>query len=265
LNIFCNAIDMKQKKIKKIVEDDLSDIRDCSSRQLGGLDEDCVHDIRVAFKKFRAFIRLQKMAGADKDLRVPRKLKKFYQRAGALRDRQLYFHSLDDHAEKKIFKTTSLKYLIEEINIRKRIISRHLDRLSFEMFNDDVISHLPKKISDKKVAKYFKHQQQRFNKISRRFGSDEEIHNIRKCLKDLLYNAKALEHSTIADSIIRKEDDYKKIIDMIGEYNDTRIALSFLRDDMLRDRRTRTALVVFEKQLSDKKEGLKRDIIHSLA
>jgi len=34
---------------------------------------------------------------------------------------------------------------------------------------------------------------------------------------------------------------------------------------MSRDRRTRTALTVFEKQLNDKKEELKKDIIHSLA
>jgi len=265
LNYFNFVVAMKQKKIKKIIEEDLSGIRECSSRILNHSDEDCIHDIRVAFKKFRAFVRLQKIAGGDKDLHIPRNLKKFYKRAGSLRDRQLYFKSLDHQADGKIFKTTSLKYLAEEIRIRQRIINRHLDRISFEMLNENVMSHLPKKISNKKLTRYFKRQQQRFNKISRHPGSDEEIHDIRKCLKDLLYNAKALEDSQITEAIIRREDDYKKLIDMIGEYNDTRIALSFLREDMSRDRRTRTALTVFEKQLNDKKEELKKDIIHSLA
>ena len=265
MNYFNFVPAMKQKKIKKIIEEDLLGIRECSSRILNRSDEDCIHDVRVAFKKLRAFIRLQKIAGGNKDLHVPRKLKKFYKRAGSLRDRQLYFNSFDHQAEKKIFNTTSLKYLSEEIRIRQRIIDRHLDRLSFDLLNENILSHLSKKISNKKLARYFKQQQQRFNKISRHPGSDEEIHDIRKCLKDLLYNAKALEDSEITEAIIRREDDYKKLIDMIGEYNDTRIALSFLRDDMSKDRRTRAALTVFEKQLNDKKEELKKDIIHSLA
>src|SRR5258708_6943651 len=121
---------MKQKTLKKIVDKRISGIQKPSRKIIAGRNSDDIHEFRVAFKKYRAFVRLMHEPQPAKDISVPEKLKNFYHQAGALRDRQLYCDQLDKGSESS--NQAYLKTLPAEIKTRRKILIRHIHDFSFE-------------------------------------------------------------------------------------------------------------------------------------
>lgn len=254
---------MKQGKLKKIVDKRISGIQQSSRKIIAGRKNDDVHGFRVAFKKYRAFVRLLDEPKNDKEISLPLKLKRFYRYAGALRDKQLYCEQMN--SKSGISNPGFTKALPLEIKTRRKILIRHIHDFSFQKFREAAENKLPEKVTAKSIGKYFRKKINKIDKLSSNIDTDESIHSVRKCMKDLLYNAKALKHFRVARAVLEKEKKYEGIMEMIGSYNDVRISLSFLRKDISKNSNSKEELQFVKNELLKKKGQLKKEILRSLA
>jgi CHAD domain-containing protein len=257
--------DMKKKDLKKIIIKKIADIRKSTAQVISVDEKESIHELRVGFKKFRAFIRLLRNKKNTKYLRIPERLKSLYKRAGALRDRQLCLDLIVSHSGKEMQQSVFFDQLSKEIMTRKRSLKRHAGAFSFEKLQTSIEVHLPEKFSRKSMRKYFKRQKDFCVDTLFEPDSDEKFHTIRKRIKDILYNAGLLKKENIAGPIVQKEKKLKRIQDIVGKYNDSRIALSFLNENEDDAGSVEPFLQVIKKELIAKKINLKKEITNELS
>src|SRR5688572_16440361 len=88
---------MKRQALEEVIDKHISSIEKYSERMPGHFDQEDIHDLRVDYKKIRAFIRLLQLEKGTGDLHIPGKLKEVYHAGGKVRDMQLFLvelHSL---------------------------------------------------------------------------------------------------------------------------------------------------------------------------
>jgi len=254
---------MDRKGLNRIVKKKISALRESATSVVLDNDKESVHELRVAFKKFRASIRLlRSKKNVKKYLRIPEQLKGLYKRAGAIRDRQLYYDLMISYYDQENQGPDFLIELPGEIAARKKNIYRHITAFSFEKLQAETEKHLPKKLGKKTIRKYFSDQKDLCTVMLDEPDSDEKFHTIRKRIKDILFNAELLKNKKAANSIIQKEKELKLIADTVGKYNDTRIAISFLNE--YSSNKDEPGLQVIKKEWYEKKDVLKKEIRRQL-
>src|SRR5215208_2934690 len=81
---------MEAHKISKIVESRFQKISSLADKIIAGFEIEDIHELRVEFKKLRAFIRLLRIElPGQRELRLPDRLKIFYHYTGNIRNLQL--------------------------------------------------------------------------------------------------------------------------------------------------------------------------------
>ena len=85
---------MKRQALEEVIDKHIGSIKKCCDRLPGAFDQEDIHDLRVGYKKTRAFIRLLQLEKDAGDLQIPDKLKAVYQTGGKVRDMQLFLAEL---------------------------------------------------------------------------------------------------------------------------------------------------------------------------
>jgi CHAD domain-containing protein len=229
---------MKRKEIDRISIKLITRLRNCAKCVTPGCDIEYIHALRVEFKKLRAFIRLLHLErgaknrpeqDAKKKWGIPRQLKKIYTKAGEVRDRQLHYNNINSYYLQKPGRPIAyLENLSREMTARQEDLRASIRFFSFNEFRSDLKDHLPRKLRNGTVKAYFHRQKIIYNRLLLEAHSDESIHAVRKCVKDILYNADLLKHNKAAKRILGKKEEFKRIDDAIGEYNNFRIGISLL-------------------------------------
>jgi CHAD domain-containing protein len=152
-----------------------------------------VHNLRINFKKLKAFYKLFSFVYEDFDFKINfKKNKKLYKILGKHRDN----HILSLHINNYI-KLNNKNYLIENF-LRKN-----------ENFKP-VISNY-KKLNNKNIKNYLNYL---FNFINLNV-CEEKLHDQRKLIKDFYYISSWFEK-------FNENENIKKISDYLGEWNDKR-------------------------------------------
>src|SRR6266498_471691 len=81
---------MKRQALEEVANKYIHNIEKHSNRLPGSFDAEDIHDLRVGYKKIRAFLRLLQLESHAGDLQLPPPLKSVYQTAGKVRDIQLF-------------------------------------------------------------------------------------------------------------------------------------------------------------------------------
>jgi len=233
-------------------------------------DVDAIHDFRVSYKKLRAFFRLVS-AETNDELKVPRKLKKVYKALGVIRDMQL---------QRQKFKgTVKPKQPQAYLTKLSREIKRQKEEL-LERFSDDIITESKKKIVASLPSKLgnsssrdFIRKKQSGNQVIITSGdfSDDNLHSIRKNLKDIYYIQEiSLENENKRISTqkkkIKEKGPAKEFLDSMGDFQDKRTGISLIRNSWLMQfAKNEQALLIQIKQgwMKDK-ANMKRTLVRKL-
>ena len=221
---------MKREALEEVVDKHISSIEKHSERLPGKFDKEDIHDLRVNYKKVRAFLRLLLIEKNTGDLHIPHKLKALYHDAGKVRDMQLFLDELhqlpvvfqlphcNSHWNRQLFADKEEAVTAIEVVHFKKIISSLTDELPKELHDD--------------TLKKFLHQKVAAIHILLLAADDEhDLHSIRKQLKDIIYVIRIFENDWGISFPIRgvSEKKLSNMASLLGDFNDRCLAISLLQ------------------------------------
>jgi len=228
---------MNQEQIKHITNNHYRKLKKHFKHIIHGFDAETIHQFRVEYKKLRAFLRMiSQQHEAEGEIKISKKLKKGYNISGSIRDLQLQLQRILEATKQELKKPQAyLSLLQKEIDKLKPELS--------EIFLNNPIAESKKK-TEASIPDEFSLNSFR-NFILKKWGaiyaiilsghfSDDNIHAIRKSLKDLFYNLKiyeGVEHELLSLSIWKGKDEqyFNKLIDELGSFQDKCTAIALLK------------------------------------
>lgn len=216
---------MKRQKLAKVVRSYGKIIADNSRKIPGGFDVDLIHDLRVAYKKLRAFIRL--MQEEERKLEMPENIKLLYRSCGTVRDLQLVIERLKD-AQDKI--PVFLKGLHHDLFNAKELLVLHIEDINVRKSVKEIEEELPAELTEDMVRQFIQRKIATIHILLLALEHEEELHAIRKALKDLVYVKKILNEDLGFKYPFNEwtdQEKLEKLTTQLGDMNDLHIALSF--------------------------------------
>lgn len=257
---------MKQKQLKAALERRAGDIQVAvqAIEQHGG--EEDIHKFRIAYKKLRAFVRLVRTG--HEEINSPLKsIKRLYRAAGAVRDLQLYRNEITPYfgkAQKEM--PVFLTRLQGGIEDSTEAMYGAFAGFSFNKFLKEIDDFLPPEPDEKSVLEFAEEQAKGVNmNLANGSPSDEQLHAVRKHLKDIFYNARLFK-KTEDINILHEENILKTTTALLGEHNDKRILLTLIKASVAEDipEEEREILRIAAREQLKQKEALRAKIKNML-
>ena len=218
-----------------------------------------VHELRTTVKRLRALLRWLAKGKAG----LPKFLKNLFRLSGDIRNIQMFLNSLEKETDASLHLKTWLQaHLSFEQNrwhlaydpgfqnrLRKKMAALRFHRVSAKRMDQFV---LLKKKEIKKIL-----DQPRL--------TDEQLHSIRKKLKDLEYVLDWCSKIKLTGETTPEFPSIKKITIEAGEFNDKRVALDMMRayqqkEDITGDEPFQLMMVAWKKEVQRKKRKLIKDL-----
>ena len=253
-----NVFDKKFKKVKKHYNKLLEDFE---------IEE--IHGFRLEMKKLRGFIRLiNTNIPEEKKIKILGKIKSFYNTAGNIRNLQLHqqrvSHICDDMLLEKPVLYLQLLHDVE--NKQKKKAGRIADKISYNQFRKKIIDLVPDKLKAKSVKAFVIQKKHTLLELIFLLDySDEALHEIRKVLKDLLYDWKYLSPylPPALPAYFTNKKNIEVFTDKLGEFHDLCIALFFLKPvyiDEISDEEEKKILLTVKRKLEENKGEMKEEV-----
>ncbi len=253
-----SAFDKRFKKLKKHYNKSFEDFE---------LDE--IHGFRLEMKKLRAFIRLiNTNIPEEKKIKIGGKIKSFYNKAGNIRNLQLHQPRVSHICDEILLEkpVLYLQLLHNEENKQKKKAGRIADKIPFNHFRKKIIDLGPDKLNTESVQAFVIQKQHTLLELIFLLDySDEALHEIRKVLKDLLYDWKYIR-SYVPDALPAYFTNKKNIevfTEKLGEFHDLCIALYFFKPfyiDKIADEEENKILLSVKQKLEEIKGEMKEEI-----
>jgi CHAD domain-containing protein len=229
-----------------------------------------IHRFRVEMKKLRAFIRLTNLTTPEHQNKIPKDLKKFYNTCGNIRNLQLQQQRINNLASDLLMEAPDLylQYLHDEEKLAKKKAHELASSISLKQFEKELIDTatiLPQEIKTVFVQK----SKQRLSILfTLPFYYDEALHDIRKAVKDLMYNYKYVDQEINVELPARltRLKNMETLTTSLGDFHDLCIAL-FLMSPMylghLSGLTQKELLSEFRNQLQLRKEAMKNELVQT--
>jgi CHAD domain-containing protein len=226
---------MNRQQLKHTINSHYRNLKKWCKKIQEDFEVEAIHEFRVEYKKLRAFLRMLSMQPGIA-IKISKKLEKAYHIAGSIRDLQLQ--------QQRIIETTlgEPKKPLAYLSILEMETSKLKPELS-ELFLGDTFSESRKKtdlsvLDQVPVNSFRQFAKQKWEAVYAIVSSgdfcDDNIHAIRKHLKDLLYNSKKyteLEQDGVPVNIWKGRDEtyFNKLIDDLGIFQDKCTAIALLK------------------------------------
>jgi CHAD domain-containing protein len=224
---------MKRRDLEKVVAKRLAHIEKYSKQIPGHFATEDIHELRVEFKKLRAFTRLLQLEKGGGHLQVPQKLKSLYHAAGETRDIQLFLQQLQKVSEKHPL-PTFIKHWQHELFRCKEDLVKEIEKSDFEKVESNIRHHLPDTLQESTIEKFVHRKVAAIHIILIAAEQDKDLHSIRKNLKDLSYEIKIFKADLGIAFPVKAWKSEKQMNEMttrLGDFNDQCILLSFFQED----------------------------------
>jgi CHAD domain-containing protein len=215
-------------------------IKKYGSQLPGSFDAEAIHELRVEYKKLRAFVRLVQMdADASRQLLIPAPLKDLYHAAGAVRDLQLFMPQVTLLTAKE---NSSLPSYVQQLEQRlfksKEALVKAIEEVDIDKELHKTLKGLPKELEDAAIRKFIHYKVATVQLTLLALAKDKELHSIRKQLKDIIYNIRIYDSDwgiSFPVTAWRSEKRLNDTATALGDFNDHCIALSFLRGETVEE------------------------------
>lgn len=188
-----------------------------------------IHQFRIAYKRVRAVVRLIELEQSSTSNPL-KKVKRLYQKLGDIRSLQIFYEVIENYyqssgMESRVYLLKLSKRILREKN-KYGVLKKQID---FDKFYRDLKKQTLDKLHNEPIRNYIITQIEILNESLNR-PTDENIHLMRKVLKDFQYNAKLLQTTKgIEISILGDVQKLKETTEIIGNYNDLRTSSMYLR------------------------------------
>jgi len=249
-----------RKKIKKLYK-----------KVVKGFDKEEVHDFRVEVKKLRALLRLLFHDRNGKKYKVPKQIKGLYRCTGHIRNLQLQEEKIIQFTfRENVWPAEYIAFLRSKqqswiLNARK-----YKGEKPYKRSEENSIKKGMKGLDKKIVKSYVEYQRGLIqNILLLEHFEDNDLHQLRKHLKDILYNWKLIKLFLI--SLLPHFLDKKKKINaftiMLGEFQDACMEIEFLNEAFypFSGNDERPILFNIQKELELHKIFLRKRIINIIA
>jgi CHAD domain-containing protein len=222
---------MKKAQLEEVIKKRMRRMQNLCAQVPLTYDIEDIHDLRVEYKKLRAFIRLLQWEEDAAKLKVPGKLKTIYETGGPVRDLQLFFPLLEPHFSQQP-SPQYLERLHQRLSSAKDKLQQAIFQTSFEKTEESMLHRLPKSLQAETVRKFVQDKITTIQAGMVAIHHDEDLHTIRKQLKDLTYNIKTFRNDfnlPFPVSLGNSEEDLNHAVTLLGNYNDLCFAVTFLQ------------------------------------
>ncbi len=200
------------------------------TRWAKGFDMQVIHDYRVAVKTLRAYLRFLKFYGGTSGLKMSKEFKGLYHAAGGMRDAQVELDALNEKTLYFPAYQGNIHRLLQNQQQRwQRLYSKKTAQALAIKLNRSGFVEVPPLAVDSfinvKLAEIHK-------LAAIKSPTDNDVHSIRKAIKDIVNLAKLFKkewkaaYKIIPQSLIAQLDS---LADEAGKYNDERLLLEHLR------------------------------------
>lgn len=262
---------MKRAYLADVIKKHGRRIRRYGKQLPGSFDPEVVHDLRVEYKKLRAFIRLLQEGKGARKLEMPVDIRNMYQAAGMVRDLQLFLPMVAaKEAEGPMVLTEYGSYLQQRLFRAKESLVKVIEHMQAAKGVDQLTRSLPSSLEDKIIRKFIHRKVASVHVILLALEQDRELHSIRKQLKDILLNIKLFDSDWGIGFPVTAWRSEKRLTDaasLLGDYNDRCRALSFLSESMIYTLPDveKGQLRAWRVDLLQEKESFRRQVVEQLS
>lgn len=262
---------MKRAALEEVIVRHINSIEKNSNRLPGSFDQEDIHDLRVDYKKVRAFLRLLQLQKDAGDLNMPGKLRSLYHHCGKVRDLQLFLVEL--HA---LPVSASLPVCIgrwkQQLFTYKEETVRAIEEMHFKKITKSLTKELPRQLQEETIVQFAHQKIAAIHIVLLAADHENDLHTIRKQLKDLIYNIRIFEHDWGIPFPVSGWNSEKSLNDMasrLGDFNDRCIAVSLLQSGYSANchEEEKMALQELHKNWQQEKEARQQQLlkqVHSL-
>jgi CHAD domain-containing protein len=219
---------MKREKIKRIIAEGINKLGH-TARKSGDFENEHIHDFRVGIKSLRAFLRLLINYTGNSDYKLPGKIKTLYDIAGTIRDYKLELEKIAQLEMSFVGYTDHLSYQIE---LQESIWNLQYPTQIFTKMEGSFSTMKLARVPPGALSWFINDNLQAIGKILLLEDiTDDELHHIRKLIKDIIYTTEIGEthwkpaYKLAGDPGI---EELKQMAASIGDYNDDRLLVEHL-------------------------------------
>jgi CHAD domain-containing protein len=236
---------------------------------LEDFDPNVIHHFRLEIKKLTAFLHLIYVEKENHHSKIPKDIKLFYNLLGNIMNLQLHQSRVKDLSNDLLLEIPAV-YLqcvdVEEKGLKKQA-RQTAKNISIKDFENKLIEEVPGKLTRKMQNDFIQKNLARFHELlALSFYTDEALHEVRKIMKDLMYNLKYLDAGGLNSSVPELKS-MNAITRILGDYHDLCISLSLLNSTYvteITDANEAHVLNELKIQLQVRKDVMRIEIIELL-
>jgi CHAD domain-containing protein len=222
---------MKLEALEDVIIKHIGNIKKHCHRLPGSFDQEDIHDLRVNYKKTRAFLRLLQLEKGAGGLHLPDKLKAVYQVNGKVRDLQLFLAELHTLGIAPALPSCTTRWN-QQLFSHKEEAVRTIEALHFKKLLNDLIKELPRQLHDDTIKKFMQQKIAAIHIVLLAADNEKDIHTIRKQVKDIVYTMRIYENDWAIPFPVsgwKSEKELSDLASTLGDFNDRCLAISLLQ------------------------------------
>ena len=225
---------MKAKEIKKTISGRFRELHNSCDKVRKEFAAKDIHKFRTDVKKLRAFIRLITFSPDKPVQKLPKGLRKLYSITGEIRDCQLQLERIKNNTQQNSVELKDYFNLLNNVirNNRKKL-KKKLSANLLASAEKKIKNRLPETFDIKRVVDFAQDKITSMQVLKQTGNNkDDDIHSIRKNLKDVMYAVQMIDDSMKPSfpAVFSGGDDKNKmeqLSDQLGLFTDMSAALSF--------------------------------------
>jgi|GEM_PF-677188 CHAD domain-containing protein len=225
---------MKGKELEKIVDKYLRSLEKYCRNIPGSFTVEDIHELRVGYKRLRAFLRLCSEDPRARHLEIPEPLSEVYRAAGAVRDLQLFISNITLFAKVHFLLPEFAKCMNHQLFKAKEQLVKKIEKVDWDKVSKSIKQELPSHLGDSIIRQFVNRNVAGIHILQLAAEREKDLHDVRKKLKDLLLVNRVFEHDwgiSFPFPPWKNEKQVNVLAEKLGEFNDECIGQTYLYDD----------------------------------
>lgn len=258
------TVNKRFEKIAAAYERIMIDLGKAESLERRRFEVEDIHAFRVEVKKLRAFMHLVLPEAGHP---IPDSLHAFYQALGVVRNLQLQEKRMTElHGAKARSFSGYLALLDREMEVAVEQARSEGLVLFLPHEEQRVLDQMPENVGTNTLHEFLWRMDAKIRALTRPGASldDDNLHTIRKCLKDLGYNHRHLPDEAahiLPPSLVAGSAKLEPFLKILGEFQDLRSGLEWLEPSVtgiVSDEHEKKLLGVVRRKWEKEKEAVRR-------
>lgn len=215
---------MKASELATIIEDHIATLKKHGAEIPIQFDEEAIHDFRVTVKKLRAFVRMWRPAGALGKIKLSGRFKELYADLGIIRNLKLVESLIRRDAVENSALLPGYLQALEEVGTvsKERVTAMSFEKVVGEEA-ETLLKLVPPDLTNADINKFvLSYKEKLITLLTATYMTNEELHDVRKVLKDLFYNREFIQQEALLllPGLFSDETHFKHLTHMLGDFQD---------------------------------------------